>query len=85
VQVLSNLEAALRAAGTGLEHVVNTMIYVVATEQRHLADVWSVVRASGLRAKPHTSILLGVPMLGYSGQLVEITAVAVIPATGATR
>ena len=43
----------------------------MATEQRNLADVWSVVRASGLGAKPHTSTLLGVPMLGYSGQLVD--------------
>ncbi|MGA8656975.1 MAG: RidA family protein [Chthoniobacterales bacterium] len=81
-QVLTNLEAALRAAGTDLEHVVNTTVYVVATEQRHLSDVWSVVRASGLRAKPHTSTLLGVSMLGYTGQLVEITAVAV---TGSTQ
>jgi enamine deaminase RidA (YjgF/YER057c/UK114 family) len=85
VRVLSNLDAALRAAGTGLEHVVNTMIYVVATEQRQLADVWSVVQTSGLRAKPHTSTLLGVPILGYTGQLVEITAVAVMPTTGSMR
>jgi enamine deaminase RidA (YjgF/YER057c/UK114 family) len=80
-QVLRNLEAALRAAGAGLENVVNTMIYVVATEQHHLADVWSVVRGSGLRAKRHTSTVAGVPMLGYTGQLVEITAVAVMPAS----
>lgn len=57
----------------------------MAAEQRHLADVWSVVRASGLGAKPHASTLLGVPMLGYSGQPVEITAVAIVPATDATR
>jgi enamine deaminase RidA (YjgF/YER057c/UK114 family) len=80
--VLTNLEAALRAARTGLEHVVNTTVYVVATEQRHLSDVWSVVRTSGLQAKPHTSTLLGVSMLGYAGQLVEITAVAAMPPTG---
>lgn len=84
-QVLTNLEAALRAAGTDLEHVVNSTVYVVATEQRHLSEVWSVVRASGLRAKPHTSTLLGVSMLGYTGQLVEITAVAVMPPAGSTR
>jgi enamine deaminase RidA (YjgF/YER057c/UK114 family) len=78
-QVLINLEAALLTAGTDLEHVVNTTVYVAATEQRHLSDVWSVVRASRLRVKPHTSTLIGVAMLGYTGQLVEITAVAVMP------
>ena len=76
-QVLVNLDAALRAAGSDLEHVVNTTVYVVATEGKHLSDVWSVVRDSGLGIKPHTSTLLGVSMLGYGGQLVEITAVAV--------
>jgi enamine deaminase RidA (YjgF/YER057c/UK114 family) len=84
-QVLTNLEAALRAAGTDLDHVVNTTVYVVATEQRHLSDVWSVVRASRLLAKPHTSTLLGVSVLGYAGQLVEIMAVAVMPPTGSTQ
>jgi enamine deaminase RidA (YjgF/YER057c/UK114 family) len=48
-QVLANLEATLQAAGTDLEYVINTTVYVVATERRHLSDVWSVVRASGLR------------------------------------
>ena len=60
-------------------------MYVVATEQRHLSDVWSVVRASGLRTTPHTSTLLGVSMLGYTGQLVEITAVAVLPPAESMR
>jgi enamine deaminase RidA (YjgF/YER057c/UK114 family) len=78
-QVLRNLEAALVEAGTDLEHVINTTVYVVATEQRHLSEVWSVIRKSGLRAKPHTSTLVGVSMLGYAGQLVEIAAVAVLP------
>ena len=78
-QVLRNLEAALVKAGTDLEHVVNTTVYVVATEGRHLSEVWSVISKSGLRANPHTSTLLGVSMLGYTGQLVEIAAIAVLP------
>ena len=77
-QVLVNLDAALRAAGSDLEHVVNTTIYVVATDRKNLSDVWSVVRDSGLGIKPHTSTLLGVSVLGYGGQLVEITAVAIV-------
>jgi len=77
-QVLVNLHAALRAAGSDLENVVNTTVYVVSNDPKDLSDVWSIVRQSGLRIKPHTSTLLGVAVLGYTGQLVEITAVAVV-------
>ena len=80
-QVLNNLEAALQRVGTDLEHVVNTTIYVVTTEHEILADVWAVVRSSKLRVTPHTSTLIGASVLGYPGQLVEITAVAVMPQT----
>jgi enamine deaminase RidA (YjgF/YER057c/UK114 family) len=78
-QVLANLETALQAAGSDLRHVVASTVYVVAAEQGKLVEVWDVVRASGLADGPHTSTLLGVSWLGYSGQLVEITAVAVVP------
>jgi enamine deaminase RidA (YjgF/YER057c/UK114 family) len=78
-QVLANLDAQLRQAGSGLEHVVNTTVYVVADQPSDLSTVWDVVTASGLSVGPHSSTLLGVGMLGYGGQLVEITAVAVIP------
>jgi hypothetical protein len=54
------------------------MIFVVATEQRQLADVWSVVRAQWAAGEAaHVDPVLYVPMLGYTGQL---TAVAVMPA-----
>jgi enamine deaminase RidA (YjgF/YER057c/UK114 family) len=79
-QVLANLSAQLRQAGTDLEHVVNTTVYVVADQPSDLTAVWDVVTASGLSAGPHSSTLLGISMLGYTGQLVEITAVAAIPA-----
>lgn len=78
-QVVANLEVALRAAGSDLEHVVATTVYVVGARSEDLGRVWDVVRASRLSTGPHTSTLLGVSCLGYPGQLVEITAVAVIP------
>ena len=78
--VLDNLAEALRGAGTGLDRVVATTVYVVAAEQADLATVWEEVRASDLSIGPHSSTLLGVPFLGYTGQLVEITAVAVASA-----
>jgi enamine deaminase RidA (YjgF/YER057c/UK114 family) len=84
-QVLVNLEAALLAAGSGLQHVVSTTVYVVATGREDLSRVWEVVRAGGLSVGPHTSTLLGVSHLGYPGQLVEITAVAVVTHPGPSK
>ncbi|MEW2073396.1 RidA family protein [Streptomyces sp. NPDC017966] len=82
-QVILNLEEQLRAVGSGLGHVVTTDVYVVSSEPAVLSAVWDVVEASGLSAGPHSSTLLGVACLGYTGQLVEITATAVVPDAGA--
>ncbi|MEU2913076.1 RidA family protein [Streptomyces massasporeus] len=78
-QVIANLEEQLRAVGSGPAHVVTTEVYVVSSEPAVLSAVWSVVEASGLSAGPHSSTLIGVACLGYTGQLVEITATAVVP------
>lgn len=77
-QVIANLEIALTDAGSGLEHVVTSTVYVVSEDRSDLSRVWEVVDASGLHDGPHTSTLLGVAALGYPGQLVEITATAVV-------
>ena len=78
-QVLVNLGEQLRAVGSDLGHVVATDVYVVSSEPAVLSAVWEVVEASGLSAGPHSSTLVGVACLGYTGQLVEITATAVVP------
>ncbi|MEV6958477.1 RidA family protein [Streptomyces sp. NPDC051207] len=78
-QVIANLTEQLRAAGSDVEHVLTTDVYVVSDEPATLSAVWDVVTASGLSAGPHASTLLGVACLGYRGQLVEITATAVVP------
>ncbi|MFD4541561.1 RidA family protein [Streptomyces bauhiniae] len=78
-QVISNLREQLRAVGSGLEHVLVTEVYVVSDQPSVLSSVWEVVEASGLSKGPHSSTLLGVACLGYTGQLVEITATAVVP------
>jgi enamine deaminase RidA (YjgF/YER057c/UK114 family) len=62
-----------------MAHVVSTDVYVVSDEPAALSAVWEVVEASGLSAGPHSSTLIGVACLGYAGQLVEITATAVVP------
>ncbi|MEV5526425.1 RidA family protein [Streptomyces prunicolor] len=78
-QVLVNLGEQLRAVGSDLGQVVATDVYVVSSEPSVLSAVWEVVEASGLSAGPHSSTLVGVACLGYTGQLVEITATAVVP------
>ncbi|CAM5274685.1 RidA family protein OS=Streptomyces tendae OX=1932 GN=GUR47_12580 PE=4 SV=1 [Streptomyces tendae] len=81
-QVIANLTEQVRAVGSGLEQVVSTDVYVVGTDRAALSAVWEVVEASGLGTGPHSSTLLGVACLGYPGQLVEITATAVVPEGG---
>ncbi|MFJ6844661.1 RidA family protein [Streptomyces griseoluteus] len=81
-QVIANLREQLRAVGSGLEHVLVTEVYVVSDQPSVLSSVWEVVEASGLSKGPHSSTLLGVACLGYTGQLVEITATAAIPEAG---
>ncbi|MET8831543.1 RidA family protein [Streptomyces sp. NPDC004610] len=78
-QVIANLREQLAAIGSDLPLVVSTEVYVVSADPAVLAAVWEVVQASGLSAGPHSSTLLGVTVLGYPGQLVEITATAVVP------
>ncbi len=74
-QVLDNLGQALGAAGAGWEDVLKTTVYVVTEDRKDLADVWEVVQDSLVAATAST--LLGVSLLGYEGQLIEVEAVAV--------
>jgi enamine deaminase RidA (YjgF/YER057c/UK114 family) len=74
--VMANLRAALLAAGTDLTGVVKFTVYVASTERADLVTVWDVVRAAfGDHDAPST--LLGITVLGYPDQLVEVEAVAV--------
>lgn len=78
-QVMANLETALAAAGARLADVVKTTVYVASAHRPDLVTVWQVVRdAFGDHDPPST--LLGVAVLGYPDQLVEVEAVAAVPA-----
>ena len=78
-QVMANLVVTLAAAGAELSDVVKTTIYVASTRRQDLSVAWEVVReAFGDHDAPGT--LLGVTVLGWEGQLVEVEAVAVLPA-----
>ncbi|WP_371672212.1 RidA family protein [Streptomyces sp. NBC_00289] len=78
-QVIANLRVQLQTVGSDLAHVAATDVYVVSSDPAVLSTVWEVVEASELIAGPHASTLVGVACLGYTGQLVEITAIAVVP------
>ncbi|MBE2999501.1 RidA family protein [Nocardiopsis sp. HNM0947] len=78
VQVMDNLATALGEAGAGLSDVVKTTVYVASSSQEDLVAAWEVVRGRmGEHDAPST--LLGVAVLGYDDQLVEVEAVAVLP------
>ena len=75
-RVMANLEEALGAAGVGLDDVAKTTVYVASSSRDDLVTAWQVVRAAfGDHDAPST--LLGVAVLGYPDQLVEVEAVAV--------
>ena len=75
LQVLDNLGLALAAAGADGRDVLKTTVYVVTEDRSDLSEVWRVIQES--EVAPAASTLLGVSLLGYEGQLVEIEAIAV--------
>jgi enamine deaminase RidA (YjgF/YER057c/UK114 family) len=76
-QVMANLRTALGAAGADLTDVVKTTVYVASSRRADLVAAWDVVsRHFGDHDAPST--LLGVAVLGYRDQLVEVEAVAAL-------
>ena len=76
VQVIENLLAALQKAGAQPQDVAKTTVYVAGASFEAQSAVWQVVRSSEIGRAPST--LVGVPILGYRGQLVEVEAIALI-------
>jgi enamine deaminase RidA (YjgF/YER057c/UK114 family) len=73
---VANLGTALAAAGAALADVLKTTVFVASADQADLVAAWDVISAAfGDHDPPST--LLGVTVLGYAGQLVEIEAIAV--------
>jgi enamine deaminase RidA (YjgF/YER057c/UK114 family) len=76
-KAMESLVIALRAAGAQLDDVLSTRVLVASSKQSDLVDAWTVVRgAFGKHDAPST--LMGVTVLGYTDQLVEIEAVAAV-------
>ena len=75
-KAVANLFVSLAAAGAAKDDVLKTTVYVASSQQRDLVRAWEVIAAAFAPARP-PSTLLGVAVLGYTDQLVEIEAVAV--------
>src|SRR5262245_48350165 len=77
-QALANVEAALAAAGLGVNNVVKSNIYVVTGEDS--AQVYDALRRRWGRygELPATSLIM-VPALGRADYLVEVDATAAMP------
>ncbi|HEY1572611.1 MAG TPA: RidA family protein [Pseudonocardiaceae bacterium] len=74
-RALANLRTALADSKTTFRHVVKTTVYVASSDRADLVTAWNEVAAAfGDHDAPST--LLGVAVLGYPDQLVEIEAVA---------
>lgn len=76
-QCFANLRSALAAAGADLTDVASTRVLVASSRQADLVAAWEVIRDEfGDHDVPST--LMGVTVLGYDDQLVELEAVAAI-------
>ena len=76
-KAFENMRTALADAGASVEDVISTRILVASSRREDLVTAWEVVRNSfGSHDVPST--LLGVTVLGYKDQLVEIEAVAAV-------
>lgn len=74
---IDNMATALAEAGAETADVISTRVLVASSRQADLVAAWEVVRdAFGDHDPPST--LLGVTVLGYDDQLVEIEAVAAV-------
>lgn len=74
---VENLRAALEAAGATLEDVISTRVLVASSARADLVAAWDEV-ADAFGAHDVPSTLLGVTLLGYPDQLIEIEAVAAV-------
>jgi enamine deaminase RidA (YjgF/YER057c/UK114 family) len=79
-QVVKNCLEVLAAVGATPADVVRSVIYVVSDERAVLGRVWQQLNASALaEAFTTASTLLGVTVLGWEGQLLEVELTAALP------
>jgi enamine deaminase RidA (YjgF/YER057c/UK114 family) len=76
-RAFENMRIALADAGASVADVISTRVLVASARREDLVAAWNVVRES---FGPHDvpSTLMGVTVLGYAEQLVEIEAIAAV-------
>ena len=77
-QAIANLRIALQECGAAMGDVLKVTVFVSSSDRGDLQLAWSEVAAAFGDAPP-PSTLLGVTVLGYPDQLVEIEAIALVP------
>ncbi|WP_433277628.1 RidA family protein [Pseudonocardia xinjiangensis] len=76
-KAVENMRTALAEAGATIGDVISTRVLVASSRQADLVATWEVVRdAFGDHDVPST--LMGVTVLGYDDQLVEVEAIAAV-------
>jgi enamine deaminase RidA (YjgF/YER057c/UK114 family) len=75
-QALDNLRIALEESGAAMRDVLKTTIFVSTSSRDDLVVAWNEV-AGGFGDHNPPSTLLGVSVLGFPDQLVEVEAIAV--------
>ncbi|MGW6753924.1 RidA family protein [Streptomyces sp. NPDC055006] len=76
-KAVENMRTALAESGATLDDVISTRVLVASTRRADLVTAWEVVRdAFGDHDVPST--LMGVTVLGYDDQLVDIEGVAAV-------
>ena len=71
------LSAQRRRVGAGIGDVINTRVLVASSQQVDLVTAWTAVREA-FAGHDAPSTLMGVTVLGYAHQIVEIEAVAAV-------
>ncbi|SEB63298.1 RidA family protein [Microbacterium hydrocarbonoxydans] len=74
---LETLEIALRASGATLADVISTRVLVASSSQAELVTAWDVIHEA-FAEHDVPSTLMGVTVLGYDNQLVEVEAIAAV-------
>ena len=77
-QCVANLRTLLGELSAEVTNIVSTRVLVACTDQDTLRAAWQGYR-NAMAAHDPPSTLLGVTVLGYDDQLVEVEAVAAIP------
>ncbi|MGO2747046.1 RidA family protein [Microbacterium sp.] len=74
---VENMTVALAEAGADINDVITTRVLVASARRADLVTAWDVVRET-FTDHDVPSTLLGVTVLGYADQLVEIEAIAAV-------